>query len=590
MASSRADGVPVAAETTDYASADTYSVRDTLSQLRLRELLGEVKDRIEQIIDARDRMDGLIEAMLTVTSGLDLDRTLRTIVHTAISLVDARYGALGVRGHDQQLTQFIYEGIDEPTREQIGDLPQGHGVLGMLFSQPKPIRLDNLADHPSSVGFPAHHPPMRTFLGVPVRIRDEVFGNLYLTEKAGGQPFTEDDEVIVRALAAAAGIAIDNAHLYESARTRQAWIEATRDITTEFLAGTASGRVLTHLVEATQRLTGSERTFLAVVPDPESPPEEITELLVTHAAGAPHDQGLLQLPLGDTTIGQAFRQRSPQRVDDARRADLGKIFPDAGPALVLPMRTSDSTVGVLVALRAAESAPYDDEILALTAAFTDQAALAMQLADAQRRMRELDILSDRDRIARDLHDHVIQRLFAVGLSLQGAVPRTRIPEVRERVTEAINDLQDVVQEIRTSIFDLHGGDGHSTGVRRRIEEAIRQQTAPSDIRTSVRISGPLSVIEPELADHAEAVVREAVSNAVRHSGADAVSIDVTVADDLTIVVEDDGCGMPTDITPSGLTNLARRAEQAAGTFSVAAATGPDGSPAGTRLCWQVPLR
>ncbi|MBF6470138.1 GAF domain-containing protein, partial [Nocardia beijingensis] len=207
-------------------------------------------------------MDGLIEAMLTVTSGLDLDRTLRTIVHTAISLVEARYGALGVRGHDQQLTQFIYEGIDEPTRERIGDLPQGHGVLGLLFSQPKPIRLDNLADHPCSVGFPAHHPPMRTFLGVPVRIRDEVFGNLYLTEKAGGQPFTEDDEVIVRALAAAAGIAIDNAHLYESARTRQTWIEATRDITTEFLAGTPSDRVLNHLVEATQRLTGSERTFL----------------------------------------------------------------------------------------------------------------------------------------------------------------------------------------------------------------------------------------------------------------------------------------------------------------------------------------
>ncbi|MBF6195935.1 MULTISPECIES: sensor histidine kinase [Nocardia] len=589
MASSRADGVP-GAQTTDFAPADTYSVRDTLSQLRLRELLGEVKDRIEQIIDARDRMDGLVEAMLTVTSGLDLNRTLRTIVHTAISLVDARYGALGIRGHDQQLTQFIYEGIDEPTRELIGDLPQGHGVLGLLFSQPKPIRLDNLADHPSSVGFPAHHPPMRTFLGVPVRIRDEVFGNLYLTEKKGGQPFTEDDEVIVRALAAAAGIAIDNAHLYESARTRQAWIEATRDITTEFLAGTAPGQVLTHLVEATHRLTGSARTYLAVVPDSEGPPDEITELLITHTAGVAPDQRLIELPLGDTTIGQAFRLHSPQRVDDARRADLGKIFPDAGPALVLPMQTSDSTVGVLVALRAAESAPYDNEILELISAFTDQAALAMQLADAQRRMRELDILSDRDRIARDLHDHVIQRLFAVGLSLQGTVPRTRVPEVRERITEAINDLQDVVQEIRTSIFDLHGGNSDSARVRRRIEEAIRQQTAPSGIRTSVRISGPLSVIDPELADHAEAVVREAVSNAVRHSGADAVTIDITVADDLIIVVEDHGCGLPPDVAPSGLTNLARRAEEAAGTFTLTAGTGPDGRAAGTRLCWQVPLR
>ncbi|MEU2036536.1 sensor histidine kinase [Nocardia amamiensis] len=574
---------------TDDALTDTYSVRDTLSQLRLRELLAEVKDRIEQIIDARDRMDGLIEAMLSVTSGLDLDRTLRTIVRTATSLVDARYGALGIRGHDQQLTQFVYEGIDGPTRKLIGDLPQGHGVLGLLFSQPKPIRLDNLADHPSSVGFPAHHPPMRTFLGVPVRIRDEVFGNLYLTEKANGQPFTEDDEVIVRALAAAAGIAIDNANLYESARARQAWIEATRDITTEFLAGTASDQVLAHLVEATRRLTGSERTFLAVVPDPERGSDDITELLITHAAGTEDNRHPVKLPFADTTLGTAFRLHAPQRLDDARRADLGKIFPDAGPTLVLPMQTSDTTVGVLVALRSVESAPYDDETLELTAAFTNQAALAMQLADAQRRMRELDILSDRDRIARDLHDHVIQRLFAVGLNLQGTVPRSRVPEVRERLTEAINDLQDVVQEIRTSIFDLHGGDRHSARVRQRIEEAIRQQTAASAIRTSFHIAGPLSVIDPELADHAEAVVREAVSNAVRHSGAESVSVEIAVADDLTILVEDDGCGMPENVTPSGLTNLARRAEEADGTFTIGSGTGPEGSTAGTRLCWKVPL-
>ncbi|MFI9415455.1 GAF domain-containing sensor histidine kinase, partial [Nocardia gamkensis] len=416
------------------------------------------------------------------------------------------------------------------------------------------------------------------------------FGNLYLTEKTGGQPFTEDDEVIVRALAAAAGIAIDNAHLYESARTRQAWIEATRDITTEFLAATAPGQVLTHLVEATRRLTGSQRAYLAVVPHPDTNPEEITELLITHTAGAQDNRPPAKLPSGDTTIATALQLHTPQRLGDCRRADLGKIFPDAGPALVLPMQTSDSTVGVLVALRAAEAAPYNDETLELTAAFTDQAALAMQLAHAQQRMRELDILSDRDRIARDLHDHVIQRLFAIGLSLQGTVPRTRVPDVRERITDAIDDLQDVVQEIRTSIFDLHGGNSHSARIRQRIEEAIRQQTTPSDLRTSVRITGPLSVIDPELADHAEAVIREAVSNTVRHSGADSVAIEITVADDLTIVIEDNGHGMPTDLTPSGLTNLAQRAEQAAGTFTITTGTSPDGNTAGTRLCWTVPLR
>lgn len=165
--------------------------------------------------------------------------TLRAIVRTATRLVDARYGALGVRGHDRQLVEFIFQGIDDTTPIHIGRSPEGQGVLGLLFLHPEPIRLDDLSKHPASVGFPTHHPPMGSFLGVPVRIGEEIFGNLYLTEKAGGQPFTDDDEAIVLALAAAAGIAIENARLYESARTRQAWIEATRDIATEFLAGTA---------------------------------------------------------------------------------------------------------------------------------------------------------------------------------------------------------------------------------------------------------------------------------------------------------------------------------------------------------------
>ncbi|MDT0382762.1 GAF domain-containing protein, partial [Streptomyces sp. DSM 42041] len=146
----------------------TRPLRDTLSQLRLRELLMEVQDRVEQIVEGRDRLDGLLDAMLVVTSGLELDETLRTIVHTAIELVDARYGALGVRGDDHELIGFIYEGINEETRELIGHLPEGRGVLGALIDDPKPIRLDNISHHPASVGFPPRHPPMRTFLGVPI--------------------------------------------------------------------------------------------------------------------------------------------------------------------------------------------------------------------------------------------------------------------------------------------------------------------------------------------------------------------------------------------------------------------------------------
>ncbi|RMI33562.1 sensor histidine kinase [Nocardia stercoris] len=567
-----------------------YSVRDTLSQLRLRELLNEVKDRVDQIIDARDRMDGLVDAMLTVTSGLDLADTLTTIVHTALNLVDARYCALGVRGHGPQLSQFIYEGIDAETRARIGDLPEGHGVLGLLFREPTAIRLENIADHPSSVGFPPNHPPMRTFLGVPVRIRDEIFGNLYLTEKANGQQFTEDDELIVKALAAAAGVAIDNARLYTASHTRQAWIEAIRDLTTEFLAGTDSDDVLALLVDRVRRLTESMQVWLAVDTDPEHPTGANATIEVSHRSGAGPAAGTM-LRLGSGLVGTAYRERRPQRADDVGPTELATDFPGAGPVIVLPLHTPDAVVGVLIAVREAGQPPYDDEILDLAEAFTEQAALAIQLAETQRRVRELDVLADRDRIARDLHDHVIQRLFAVGLDLQGTVPRTTVPDIRVRLNDAVNDLQDVVQEIRTSIFDLHGDAVSATQLRRRIEQAVHQQIGDADLRIALRIGGPLSIVGPGLAEHVEAVVREAVSNAVRHAHATAIDVEISVGDEITVVVTDDGVGIPHLISSSGLSNLAQRAEAAGGLFSVApgppAGDGRQGS--GTRLSWSAPL-
>ncbi|WP_228822895.1 GAF domain-containing sensor histidine kinase [Nocardia cyriacigeorgica] len=565
------------------------AVRGALYQQRLRELLTEISDRVEVSADSRGRMDGLIEAMLTVTSGLDLDDTLSAIVRTATTLIDARYGALGVREHSGKVFQFVAEGIDDETRAKIGRLPAGHGVLGAVFAQPAPLRLDDLTGHPASVGFPAHHPPMRSFLGVPVRIRDEVFGSLYLCEKSGGQPFTAEDEVLVQALAAAAGIAIDNARLYESARTRQEWIEATRDVATEFLAVGTPGKALERVVDHARALTGSQLCFLAA-----AGPGDVSELLITHWSGPDARRAGHPIPLTGTAVGEAFGRRTPLRFDDAGQVTLGITLPSPGPALILPLCTPDATHGTLVTVRRAGAAPYSDELVELTAAFTDQAALAMQLADAQRRMREVDILADRDRIARDLHDHVIQRLFAIGLTLQGAVPRATVPEVRDRLSRVINDLQEVVQEIRTTIFDLHGG-ADSARLQQRIEHAIRQQTADTTIRATVQFSGPLSVLEPELADHAEAVVREAVSNAVRHSGGDTVTVDIGVSDDLTIVVTDNGWGVPNHVIRSGLRNLEQRAEEAAGRFTVTAAVArhsraenTDALP-GTRLCWTAPL-
>lgn len=558
-------------------------MRETLSQLRLRELLLEVQDRIEQIVEGRDRLDGLIDAILAITSGLKLDATLRAIVHTAAELVDARYGALGVRGYDHRLVEFVYEGIDEETQHLIGSLPEGRGVLGALIEEPKPIRLDDISRHPASVGFPLHHPPMRTFLGVPVRIRDEVFGNLYLTEKADGQPFSDDDEVLVQALAAAAGIAVDNARLFEESRTREAWIEATRDIGTQMLAGADPAMVFRLIAEEALTLMAGAATLVAVPLDDEAPACEVDDLVIVEVAGeiSPAVKQMT-VAVSGTSIGGVFHDRTPRRFDRLDLAVDGPVEP--GPALVLPLRAADTVAGVLVALRSADEQPFSDKQLDMMAAFADQAALAWRLATAQRQMREVEILTDRDRIARDLHDHVIQRLFAVGLTLQGAAPRARVPAVRESIYSSIDDLQEIIQEIRSAIFDLHAGPSRATGLRHRLDKVIDQLAIPA-LHTTVQYTGPLSVVDTVLANHAEAVLREAVSNAVRHANATSLAINVSVEDDVRVEVVDDGVGISGDITESGLRNLRQRADDAGGEFTVE--NMPTG---GTLLRWSAPLR
>ncbi|HEX7321483.1 MAG TPA: GAF domain-containing protein, partial [Mycobacterium sp.] len=508
---------------------DLSPLRDTLSGLRLRELLVGVQDRVEQIVEGRDRLDGLLAAMLVVTSGLELDATLRSIVRTATSLVDAQYGALEVHDHDHRMLEFVYEGIDEETYRRIGRIPEGRGVVGLLIEEPKPLRLDNIANHPASVGFPRNHPPMRTFLGVPVGGRDEVFGTLYLTEKAGGQPFSEDDEVLVQALAAAAAIAIANARLYAQAKARQSWIEATRDIATKLLSGADPMTVFRLIAEQACKLTGAESALVAIPLDEDTPELEVNELLVIEAVGSAADSVAGEtIPIAGTAVGEAFTQRLPRQVDRIRLSGAGLA---AGPALVLPLRTPDSVTGVVVVLRQGNSLPFNADQLDMMAVFTDQAALAWQLATSQRRVHELDVVTERDRIARDLHDHVIQRLFAVGLTLQGTIPRAKSTKVQQRLSDAVDALQEIIGEIRTTIFDLHGSSSTVTRLRQRLDNAVTQ-FAGSGLHTTVQFVGPLSVVDGALADHAEAVVSEAVSNVVRHAGATKLTVQVRVEDDL----------------------------------------------------------
>ena len=317
---------------------------------------------------------------------------------------------------------------------------------------------------------------------------------------------------------------------------------------------------------------------MAVPADVDLPADETTELVVAAIAGDGPAASLRTIPVEGTAIGEAFVQRTPGRFDHFE-LEVGAT----GPTLVLPLRASDSVAGVLLALRPVGAPPFSSEQFDMMAAFADQAALAWQLASTQRQMRELSILTDRDRIARDLHDHVIQRLFAVGLALQGTIPRARAPEVQQRLTDCVDDLQQVIQEIRTAIFDLHGGSSGVTRLRQRLDEAVAQ-FASSELRTSVQYMGPLSVIDATLADHAEAVVREAVSNAVRHAKATTLTVSVVVDDDLCIEVIDNGRGISGEITSSGLKNLHQRAEDAGGSFGVEPA--PKG---GTKLRWCAPL-
>jgi signal transduction histidine kinase len=563
----------------------SHRVSASLSQLKLRALLAEVQDRIGEIIRTRDRLDGLLEAVLAVSSGLELAETLRQIVQAAIDLVDARYGAVGVLGRDGTLSEFIYLGIDDDTRDLIGELPTGRGLLGVVIEEGKPLRLDSMSTHPSSIGFPANHPPMDSFLGVPIRARGEIFGRLYLTEKNGGLPFTEDDEIVVQALAGAAGIAVDNARLFEATRRRQRWLEATGEVTAALLAGNDPNDVLLLIANRARELTEADYTLVAVPEDPEAPPEDTSDLVVAVAAGLDGDSITgRHIPVAGSTSGAVFTDHVPRRVGNLSfniAAGLGVEF---GPALALPMGREQSLSGVLVVVRAPGSPPFDEHQLQVVSSFADQAALALRQAANQSARFELEVLADRDRIARDLHDHVIQRLFAIGLAVQSTQRRAKSPTIAARLSDHVDQLHAVIQDIRTAIFDLQTGEPGTASLRGTLNEAITELTLDSGLRTTVRMSGPLDVLPSGLADDAEAVVREAVSNAIRHAQASELVVTISVDDDVTIEVSDNGVGIPDTVARSGLHNLHHRAIHSGGSCQI----GPSSS-GGTRLVWSAPL-
>ncbi|WP_340684997.1 GAF domain-containing protein [Amycolatopsis coloradensis] len=554
-----------------------------LTGLRLDELLREVQERLSEIVKTRDRLQGLLDAVVAVATGLELDATLQRIVQAAAKLVDARYGALGVVGDEDGLSEFVHVGIDPETRAMMGHLPEGRGLLGLLIDEPYPVRVPDLSAHPASVGFPANHPPMRSFLGVPVRVRDEVFGNLYLTEKRNAAEFTADDEVVIQALAAAAGVAIDNARLFERSRMRERWLGAVAEVTGRLLGGASVTDTLDLIGECVRELAEADGVTILL-----AKAGEARSLTVSSTVGDRIGPLLnTSTPRAHPVLDEVFSEGRVSLIPD-----LGAVFPAedepslTGPGVVVPLTGTAGDGGVLLAGRGKGAAQFDWEQIPLLFSFAGQAAVALEFDEKQRSRRLLDVFADRDRIAQDLHDHVIQRMFAIGMSLQSILSRVPDEFARDRIANGVEQLDRTARKIRTSIFDLHtSGSGEPRTLRRRLLDVVTELTGEGTVTTSVRIDGAVDTrVSPALYEHAEAVVREALSNAVRHSGGDEIGIGVEADRELVIEVTDNGVGISEAGRRSGLANLVQRAERCGGSAGFAAR--PDG---GTRVTWRVPL-
>ncbi|MFF2144504.1 GAF domain-containing protein [Kitasatospora sp. NPDC058190] len=558
-----------------------------MPKLRLDELLEELQARLDAARGTRDRVHSLLEAVLAVGRDLELSQALQHIVEAAVTLVDAEYGALGVIGEDQRLSQFIPVGVTDEQVERIGDLPSGHGILGELIRRPEPLRLARISDHPASYGFPANHPPMNSFLGVPIRIRDKVFGNLYLTEKRGGGDFDEEDESVLATLAVAAGVAIDNARLYDRARQRQRWLEASAEVTSSLLSGSAEQEVLDLLLARATEIAGADLAVVAV------PLPDAGELEVRIAAGlgAEQHRGLL-LPVEGSFMGAAFRTGglvvSPEVRKDPRITAGPPRWKGLGPAVAVPVGTAERGIrGVLMLARAAGAPLFEEGESGPLLGFAGQAAVAMELAERRRDSEQVALLKERDRIARDLHDLAIQRLFATGMTLQGATRFIEHPEAADRVLRAIDDLDETARTIRATIFGLRLRESGpaASGLRARLVDVVDRAARSLGFTPALRMTGLLDATVPtEIADAAVAVLEEALSNAARHAKATTVEASVSAAEELAVSVTDNGIGLPEGGHRSGLANLADRAAALGGTF--AARTRPEG---GTELLWRVPL-
>ncbi|WP_030752207.1 GAF domain-containing sensor histidine kinase [Streptomyces griseus] len=539
------------------------------------------------------RVPQLLEAMRSVGTGLELHTTLDRICETAAELADARYAAIGVVDEEGKgLSDFVTYGVGEDVARRIGRLPDGHaGLLGALIREPRTIRLADLSTDPRSAGFPPGHPVMRTFLGVPIRVQGEIFGNLYLAEKHSGEEFNDYDEHMVRVLATEAGIAIGNARLYEAARQRERWIDGSVAVTTALLSGGDADDALSVVAEQARRLADADAGIVLL------PAEEGGLEIVAVSSERPTKLLGMVIPPESAIVEELLEGEAVFVQDSSTDPRMTTGTSSAyGPSMVLPLQSGGRVLGALATPRRRGGKPFTEAERTLATQFASQAALALMMAEAQRDRERLAVFEDRDRIARDLHDLVIQRLFATGMMLESAQRKAIVPAVQEGVGKAVDELDVTIQEIRTAIFALQQGPAEApSGLRTRVLREINMAAVPLGFKPAHRFLGAVDATVGELTGkNLIAALREALSNAFRH--AEAARIEVVVDATVTLpdgspgvrlTVADDGVGMPEGGRRSGLRNLARRAESLGGASWCGPGLGEDGG--GTSVVWEAPL-
>ena len=553
-----------------------------MARLELDDVLAQLVQRAQDVMAAQDRLRVLLRATQAVAADLALPVVLRQIVGSARELVNASYAALGVIGPDGTLAQFIHVGVDADTAARIGSPPRGRGLLGLLVRRPQTIRLDDLGAHEASHGFPEGHPPMRSFLGVPIRIRTEVFGNLYLTEKRDGSPFSSEDEDLVVSLAATAAVAIENARLFEETARRQRWQQATTEITNALLSGTDPHEALRMIArQATRLLDADGAAVLRVAAGQPGSMETVspTGVLAEHR----HGDGTLfsgaelqqMLNVGEVLV-------VPDLSADPRARTESGAAPDIGPLVAVPLGTAEQSLSSLVVARRRGRDPFTHDDRTMASGFAEQVSLALELARVRIDAERIRVLEERERIARDMHDHVIGRLFGAGLTVQGLNRWLTDVKGQQRLADHVDELEAVIRDIRTSIYALQCGHDDAWSHPARIQQVISESAGHLGFDPDVRLEDPLDLpARPAVVENLLAVLREALTNVARHAGASRVEVSVACGDDIELRIVDNGCGVAREaceLVPRpdgghGLRNMAHRATTLGGSFLVTSAAG-----------------